>query len=120
MNKIAVVEANPDNMLLINAILDDLYELHEYSSAPEALDGIRQNRPDVVLMDISLPGMDGTEALQHIRNDDSIKDIPVIALTAHAMNGDRENYLGMGFNGYVSKPIVDEDLLSGAINDLLS
>jgi CheY-like chemotaxis protein len=76
--------------------------------------------PDLILLDISLPEMDGTEVLAWIRGQDSLKDLPVIALTAHAMAGDRDKYLAAGFNDYVTKPIVDESVLIEAIERCLS
>jgi two-component system, cell cycle response regulator DivK len=80
---------------------------------------LRQAPVRLVLLDISLPGMDGTEVLARIREDHSLRALPVIALTAHAMAGDRERYLGMGFDSYVTKPIVDEQILLGEIRRLL-
>ena len=120
MKKIAVVEDNPDNRLLVRVILEPLYEVTEYESGFAALDGLARERPDLVLLDISLPEMDGTEVLRRLRADAGLKDLPVIALTAHAMSGDREKYLGAGFNDYVTKPIVDETVLLGAIEKLLA
>jgi CheY-like chemotaxis protein len=117
--KIAHVEENPDNRLLVRAILADRYDVAEYETGPQALMGMRQEKPDLVLLDISLPEMDGTEVLRHIRGDATLRDLPVVALTAHAMSGDREKFLGAGFDDYVSKPIVDEGILLGAIQRLL-
>ena len=74
-----------------------------------------EDLPDLILLDISLPGMDGTEVLDWIRKQDDLKETPVIALTAHAMAGDREKYISAGFNDYVTKPIVDEAVLTEAI-----
>lgn len=119
MRTIGLVEDNPDNRLLVCAILEDLYDITEYETGHEALEGLKANKPDLVLLDISLPGMDGPEVLHHIRSDESLKDLPVIALTAHAMAGDREKYLAMGFDDYLTKPIVDEDVLFKAIKGLL-
>lgn len=118
--KIAVVEDNPDNRFLVQAILEDSYELSEYETGVEAVAGLGADLPDLVLLDISLPEMDGTEVLAWIREQPELKDIPVIALTAHAMAGDREKYLAAGFDEYVTKPILDEDLLVGAIERCLS
>ena len=118
--KIAVVEDNLDNRLLVQAILDDRYEISEYETGMEVLEGLADNIPDLVLLDISLPGMDGTEVLEWIRSQEPLSQLPVIALTAHAMSGDREKYLEMGFDEYVTKPIVDEDVLVGAIERLLA
>lgn len=120
MKKIAVVEDNPDNMLLVRTILEDDYEIIEYESGIEALTGIKDNLPDLVLLDISLPEMDGVTVLEKLRAEDSTKDIPVIALTAHAMVGDREKYLDLGFNDYISKPIVDLEQLVNTIETCLN
>jgi len=120
MKKIAVVEDNPDNRLLVQVILEPLYEVMEYEDGFAALAGLPQARPDLVLLDVSLPGMDGPEVLNRIRADASLRHLPVIALTAHAMAGDREKFLALGFNDYVTKPIVDENLLLNAIKNLLA
>ena len=119
MKLIGVVEDNPDNRLLLRAILDDRYKIIEFESGREALDGFRDTRPDLVLLDISLPEMDGPEVLEHMRADENLKDLPVIALTAHAMAGDRDKFLGMGFDEYLTKPIVDEDILFATIEKFL-
>jgi len=119
MKRIAVVEDNPDNRLLVQAILEDLYEVVEYENGIDALSGIKEHQPDLVLLDISLPEMDGTEVLAKIRADESLRKLPVIALTAHAMHGDREKFLEAGFNDYVTKPIVDEKIILSVINQWL-
>jgi two-component system, cell cycle response regulator DivK len=115
MNTVAVVEDNADNRLLLQAILDGLYEVVEYENGVDALAGLAASLPDLVLLDISLPGMDGNEILARIRADEQLRRLPVIALTAHAMAGDREKYLTAGFNDYITKPIVDESLLLNAM-----
>src|SRR4051812_35506856 len=112
---VAVVEDNADNRLLLQAILDGLYEVVEYENGVDALHGLALQQPDLVLLDISLPGMDGNEILARIRADEHLRRLPVIALTAHAMSGDREKYLNAGFNDYITKPIVDETLLLKAM-----
>lgn len=120
MKKITVVEDNPDNRLLVQALLEDAYDLTEFESGRAALAGLRQQKPDLVLLDISLPEMDGPAVLREIRADATLRDLPVIALTAHAMAGDREKYTAMGFDEYVTKPIVDEKVLLAAIARLLA
>jgi two-component system, cell cycle response regulator DivK len=115
MKKIALVEDNADNRLLIQVVLGDLFDIVSYENGQEALDGIAQDRPDLVLLDISLPKMDGNEVLRRIRADDAMRGLPVIALTAHAMAGDREKYLESGFDEYVTKPILDENVLISTI-----
>ena len=113
--RIALVEDNADNRLLVQTLLEDLYDVVEFETGHDAIDGLREADAALVLLDISLPAMDGTEVLAWIRQEEAIADRPVIALTAHAMAGDREKYLAAGFNDYVTKPIVDEDVLLGAI-----
>jgi CheY-like chemotaxis protein len=119
MKKIALVEDNPDNRLLVRVILESLYEVTEYETGFAALESLQKEKPALVLLDVSLPEMDGTEVLRRIRADAGLRDLPVIALTAHAMSGDREKYLAAGFDEYVTKPIVDETLLLDAIKKLL-
>ncbi len=118
--KVAVVEDNPDNRMLVQALLEDRYDISEYETGVEAVEGLPDDIPDVILLDISLPEMDGTEVLAWLRERDDLKEVPVIALTAHAMAGDREKYLSIGFNDYVTKPILDEDVLIDAIERCLS
>ncbi len=119
MTRLAVVEDNPDNRLLLQAILGGRFEIAEYDNGADALAAFARARPDVVLLDISLPGMDGIEILSRIRTDPRLARLPVIALTAHAMAGDREKYLVAGFDDYVTKPIVDETVLLRAIANQL-
>jgi two-component system cell cycle response regulator DivK len=120
MTTIAIVEDNADNRLLLQAILEGMYDLVEYENGSDALAGLAASLPDLVLLDISLPGMDGNEILARIRADETLRKLPVIALTAHAMSGDREKYLATGFNDYITKPIVDETILLAAIERWLA
>ena len=120
MKRIAVVEDNPDNRLLVQVILESLYEIDEYETGFAALEGLQKRKPDLVLLDVSLPEMDGTEVLARIRADENLKSLPVIALTAHAMAGDRARLMGAGFDDYVTKPIADETVLYAAISRCLA
>ena len=115
MTTLAVVEDNADNRLLVQALLGDLYDVREYASGIEALAAFAREAPDVVLLDISLPGMGGVEVLARMRADARLAGVPVIALTAHAMDGDRASFLRAGFDDYVAKPIVDEQVLLRAV-----
>ena len=117
--RIAVVDDNADNRLIIRTILEDIYEIEEFSTGVEAIEHFKKDLPAVVIMDISLPEMDGIEILRHIRADAQLRDLPVIALTAHAMVGDREKYLAAGFNEYLAKPILDMNLLFKTIRNFL-
>ena len=117
---IAVVEDNPDNRLLLRALLEPRYDIIEYENGMIALEQMPQHKPDLVLMDISLPHLSGVEVLEKMRENDALKDIPVISVTAHAMSGDREKYLGYGFDDYLAKPIWDENQLFQTIDKHLN
>lgn len=106
------IEDNFHNRLLVNRILSSHgYTVIEAKDGVEGLEMIRSLKPPLVLLDIDLPGMDGIEVVGHIRADDLIRDIPVIALTASAMQGDRERFLHAGCDDYLSKPIQVTQLL---------
>ncbi len=115
-----IVEDNPDNAQLTRWILEDEgYKLALAETAEQALDMLAQTAYAVVLMDISLPGMDGKEAIAKIRATESIKLIPVIAVTAHAVLDERDAILASGADFLVTKPIMEEALIT-AINRCLS
>jgi len=119
MNKILIVEDNEDNFAVLEAFLEDDYELVYADDGKKGLELAKSSNPDLILMDISLPEMDGTEVLRKIKEIDTMKYIPIIALTAHAMVGDKEKYLSLGFDSYVSKPILDDEALVNLINTLI-
>jgi len=111
--RILVVEDNPDNRILITDILSSLdYEVLVATDGESGVALARSERPDLILMDLSLPKMDGWTAATEIKQDASLAHIPVIALTAHAMVGDREKALKAGCDDYVSKPIDLRELAS--------
>lgn len=105
---VALIEDNADNRLLVQILLNKTYRVVEFEDGASALAALRDDPPDLVLLDISLPGMDGPEVLQRLRAEPRLASIPVVALTAHAMSDDRHNYLQLGFDDYVSKPITNE------------
>ncbi|HTW21511.1 MAG TPA: response regulator [Mycobacteriales bacterium] len=110
--QILVVEDNDKNMKLIRDVLTARgYLPIEATSGEEAIDLARSERPSLLLMDVQLPGITGVEALVRLRADDRTASIPVLALTAQAMHGDRERFLEAGFDGYISKPVDILDLL---------
>jgi two-component system, cell cycle response regulator DivK len=103
--KLAVVDDNAENRLILRTFLEDRYDIVEFLDGKEAIHGIKEIRPDVILLDISLPDMDGVEVLQVIRGDANLRTLRVIAVTAHAMIGDRERFLRSGFDAYAAKPL---------------
>ena len=104
--QILVVEDNEKNMKLFRDVLQAKgYRTLEATSGQEAITLAAEHAPDLVLMDIQLPDLDGVDALAGLRADRRTATIPVVALTAQAMDGDRERFLAAGFDGYISKPV---------------
>jgi two-component system cell cycle response regulator DivK len=110
--RILVVEDNEKNMKLFrDVLLAKGYRTLEATTGREAVDLASEHTPDLVLMDIQLPDFDGVQALQRLRADARTATIPIVALTAQAMHGDRERFLAAGFDGYMSKPVNVLDLI---------
>jgi two-component system cell cycle response regulator DivK len=110
--RILVVEDNEKNMKLFRDVLAATgYRTLEATTGIEAVDMASEHTPDLVLMDIQLPDLDGVQALRRLRADARTATIPILALTAQAMRGDRERFLAAGFDGYVSKPVNVRDLI---------
>lgn len=106
MQRILVVEDNPANLELIREVLETLkLEILEASDGRTALELVNASELDLVLMDIQLPIMDGYSVIKEIRKDPRHSDLKIVALTAYAMEGDREKALRAGFDDYITKPI---------------
>ena len=113
MARVLVVEDNAANMKLATFILESAK--HTVISARDAESGLtlaREEHPDLILMDIQLPGMDGLQATGLLKADEATRDIPVIALTALAMKGDEERIRAAGCDGYIAKPLAYKDFLA--------
>lgn len=110
-HKVLIVEDNPMNMRLIEMILkSDDYLLLKATDGEEALAIAAIDHPDLVLMDIRLPKIDGLEVAKRLKKNSALSHIPIIALTAHAMKGDEEKAIEAGCDSYVSKPIDTRQL----------
>ena len=110
--QILVVEDNERNMKLFRDVLESSgYRTLEATTGERAVELVVEHCPDLVLMDIQLPDIGGVEALSRLRADTRTASLPVVALTAQAMEGDRERFLAAGFDGYLSKPVNIMDLL---------
>jgi two-component system, cell cycle response regulator DivK len=119
MAKILIVEDNPANMKLALFLLQSVG--HTVLSAIDAEAGLtlaRNERPDLILMDIQLPGIDGLEAIVLLKRDDATRAIPVIALTALAMKGDEERIRAAGCDAYIAKPMRYQEFLATVANQL--
>ncbi len=108
MPRILYIEDNADNRMLVRRVLMASSTAFEVIEAEDAITGIamaQANPPDLILMDLSMPEMDGLTATQHIRTIPILSHVPIVALTANAMHGDRDRTLNAGCDGYISKPI---------------
>ena len=113
MAKVLIVEDNPANMTLAVFLLESADHLVISATNAEAgLTLARQEQPDLILMDIQLPGMDGLQATVLLKRDEATRAIPVIALTALAMKGDEERIRAAGCDGYIAKPLAYKDFLA--------
>ncbi|TAN44091.1 MAG: response regulator [Nitrospirae bacterium] len=118
--RILIVEDNPVNMELFMDILSaGGYECIHTVDGEEAIGIANREQPDLILLDIQLPGMDGITVGRILRSQENTKNMKIIALTAYAMKGDKEMFLEKGFDGYISKPIKMKDFL-GAVEDFLA
>lgn len=112
MSTILVIEDNQDNFDLIADALGDEHDLVHALTGPDGLRQAGRIKPGLIFLDIGLPDMDGLKVVRHLKADASLAHIPVAALTAHAMSGDREKCLDAGCDDYMSKPINVRELLS--------
>ncbi|HEX6765212.1 MAG TPA: response regulator, partial [Polyangiaceae bacterium] len=112
--RIVYVEDNPSNIAFMQAIVEELenVELVSASTAELGIDLVRSHRPDVVIMDINLPGMSGYEATRKLRESPETKDIPIVALSAAAMVHDRKRAEEAGFYRYLTKPVKVAELVA--------
>jgi CheY-like chemotaxis protein len=109
---VLVIEDNELNMKLVRSMLQlRHYQVLEAGDAEDGIQVAREHQPDLILMDIQLPGMDGLEATRIIRNDSILSNIPVLALTSYAMQGDEQKAISAGCAGYIAKPIDTRSFL---------
>jgi CheY-like chemotaxis protein len=108
VKKILIVEDVEYNVELLVQLLEDAYELVVAGDGAQGVALAERERPDLVLMDMSLPVMDGWEATRRIRANPSLAHVPIIGLSAHAMNGDAEKALAAGCDDYLTKPLNDD------------
>ena len=119
MKRILVIEDNEQNLYLVNFILKkNGYEVIEARNGEEGIRLAIKEKPDLILMDIQLPDMDGMEATRRIRESEGDGKVPIVAITSYAMTGDRERALTAGCTGYIEKPI-DPETFMGEVEKFL-
>jgi two-component system cell cycle response regulator DivK len=110
--RVLIVEDNGKNMKLVRDVLQVTgYSTLEATTGEQAVELALSQAPALVLMDVQLPGIDGVEVLERMRQNERTASIPVVALTAQAMSGDRERFLEAGFDGYLAKPVDVHELI---------
>jgi CheY-like chemotaxis protein len=110
---ILVIEDNALNMKLVKSLLDmGMYRVLAAENAESGMQVARENHPDLILMDIQLPGMDGLTATKILKANQNLQAIPIVALTSHAMEGDDKKALDAGCDGYIAKPIDTKSFLT--------
>jgi CheY-like chemotaxis protein len=114
---IVVIDDEEDSLMVAQIILDEYgANTHVGSNGEEGLALIRSVRPKFVISDLSMPVLDGWGLIHKMQNDPALKDIPAIALTAHAMIGDRERAIAVGFHNYLTKPLTVETFIQDLVN----
>jgi len=112
VKKVLVVEDNEKNMYLICFIIGKMgHQTIQAGTGEEGIELAMSERPDLIMMDIQLPGIDGLETTRRMRQSDHISHIPIIAITSYAMAGDRERLIEAGCTGYIEKPINPETIM---------
>lgn len=110
---ILVIEDNEQNLYLVRFILEkNGYEVHAAMDGRTGIDMADQLKPDLILLDIQLPVMDGYSVARNLRSNPNVSGVPIVAVTSHAMVGDREKAMSVGCNGYIEKPINPETFMS--------
>ena len=118
--RLLVVDDNPDNLEIVTVFLSQKYDVYSYGSAAEALSAIDTVRPELLVLDIRMRGVDGVQCLQAIRAKPAYAGIPAVALTAFARDVEQKAFLDAGFQAVVTKPILDDRKLLGTIERLLA
>jgi two-component system cell cycle response regulator DivK len=112
MKKVLIIEDNENNLYMMRFILTKMgHEVLEARDGASGVDLAKENRPDLILMDIQLPVLDGYSATRRIREDEALKEVPIIAVTSYAMVGDREKAIAAGCTAYIEKPINPESFI---------
>ena len=111
--KVLIIEDNAQNMYMLSYLLEsEKYEVMQASSGLAGITAAKESKPDIILLDIQLPEMDGYKIATIIKEDSELKDIPIIAVTSYAMPGDREKAIESGATGYIEKPINPDTFIS--------
>ncbi len=110
--KILIIEDNTETQLILKIYLREYYDLDTVQTAAEGLKKIEHNAYNLIVLDINLPGeLDGNDVIRRLKKNPEYKSIPILVITAYALKGDKEKYLSMGANGYLSKPVAKKDVL---------
>lgn len=110
--KILIIEDNTETQLILKIYLRDFYEIDAVQTAVEGLKKIKKYKYNLIVLDINLPGeLNGNDVIRKLKKNPEYSSIPILVITAYALKGDKEKYLAMGANGYLSKPVDKKDVL---------
>ena len=110
--KILIIEDNAETQLILKIYLRDFYDVDTVETGTEGLQKISKNGYSLIILDINLPGgVDGNDIIKKLKKDPKYKQLPILVVTAYALKGDKEKYLAMGANGYLSKPVNKNEIV---------
>ena len=116
--RLLLVDDNHDNLEILAVLLSERYTVFAYDNAPEAVKAVAIVKPDVLVLDIGMPSLDGVQCLRAIRSVPGYARVPAVAVTAFARDVERSAFLAAGFQAVITKPLIDHDLLIEAIDSL--
>lgn len=119
MPSVAIIDDDIDVLTLFRTLIDPFHDVRTYADAASALAGMKKDKPDVVLLDISLGDDNGVDVLRQLRSHPGLESVPVIAVTAHSQRVERAKFLSEGFTDYVAKPLTDPGVLLAVIETAL-
>jgi CheY-like chemotaxis protein len=119
MANVAIIDDDLDILTLFRKLVDPFHEVRTYANGADALFGMKADKPDIVLLDISLGDANGVDVLHQLRGEPGLASLPVIAVTSHSLRTERATYLAEGFTDYIAKPLTDHGMLMAVIETAL-
>jgi DNA-binding response OmpR family regulator len=119
MANVAIIDDDIHVLTLFRTLIDPFHQVRTYADAATALAGMKQVKPDIVLLDITLGRANGVDLLHELRAEDGLSSVPVIAVTSHTLRSERAKYLAEGFTDFVAKPLTDHGVLLSVVETAL-
>jgi two-component system response regulator ChvI len=119
MANVAIIDDDLDVLNLFRTLIDPFHQVHTYADGLTALEGVKQSKPDIVLLDITLGRASGVDLLHQLRLEEGLAAVPVIAVTSHTLRSERAQYLAEGFTDFIAKPLTDHGMLISVVETAL-